>query len=327
MIILFSIFLATLGMNEFQNNTLSTFDETNTQVQAILDQFSDLIDSHTAVEEEAISLRIALDQFLSQDVCPRRPGTVSEQNIREFSSDARRKLLALEDFVAANLEDVKTVVDKTRGVSREVGIHLQEAEEATNGKVYAIVVPMIFLSLTFISALVAAWKKKQVRWLKITVSWVILPLFIIGVLISLFACVGVATSAEANADFCSGSQVETPEATIMAIMDEFGVRKDLLGYQIAIFYMFQCSGTDNPFSFLSSYNIDLVGCMRSIMDFPVVFEKFSNYDHGFSIDFLFLWVTISAKCTTGDPKLRIRDSTANRGRTQQNLWSELPTRL
>ena len=113
------------------------------------------------------------------------------------------------------------------------------------GRPSTLMSPMMFL-------------QKPIRWLLCTVSWVILPLFIVAILISLVACIGVTTSAETNADFCSGGVEETPEATIVAIMDQLGVRKDLLGYQIAIFYIFQCNRDDNPFEFLSKYNFDLV---------------------------------------------------------------------
>lgn len=62
-------------------------------------------------------------------------------------------------------------------------------------------------------------------------AWILTPLFLLIVVVLCLWTAGMSVGGNVNADFCSGGQEKTPEATLLNIMENKGIQQDSFKYR------------------------------------------------------------------------------------------------
>lgn len=88
-------------------------------------------------------------------------------------------------------------------------------------------------------------------------SWLVLPMWLIMTIVAVFCAAMTSWMVIANADFCSGGQTATPDATVKEILANRNVTQSSFIGQVTYFYVTQCM-TSDPWAFLRSYQANLV---------------------------------------------------------------------
>jgi len=263
MVLIFSILMITKGLKGLQS-TADMVDATNEDVIAITKEFRSISNNLQLVSREATPVRDELVSFLQQDVCPLKPGSSTEQEIRSMASSTLTALEDLSNFIQNELEDLNAALDQSEDVTEDVGDAVDKTE-FTGSTASLVMIPYFLVPALLLVALLFGWQEVYAERYYCVITWFLMPLFVLMVMFMYFVCGFAVLSAEGNADFCSGGPSNTPEGTLEAILGQYDVQSGSLYYDTITFYSNQCR-TESPWDFLEDYYSDLVRTLSSTRD-------------------------------------------------------------
>jgi hypothetical protein len=131
-----------------------------------------------------------------------------------------------------------------------------------------IIIPYIITPSLFLLGVSAAWFDVNLPKFRRFLSWGVLPIFVLQAIFAYSLSSAMMISASANADFCSGGQLQTPDETVKNILVNLGYTQvDLVG-QILTYYIDQCS-TNSPFDFLAAFQSTAGTAMDAISEWTL----------------------------------------------------------
>jgi hypothetical protein len=264
-VFIFSILLVTKGFQQVEK-TRSTAVVSLGDVRVLLQDAANLADDLEEVGTSAIDLRDDLVEELS----PNNPVFLIEDEIgKAINDNAETAISLLTQLGEFATNDMQTMVDglnQANSVIDTIDIMLESVDES-EWVGFAFILPLVFLTSLLMTGAMAAWFKVMTDCYKFTLSWVIQPLFIFWIVVSYILCGGLAISASANADACAGGLDATPDGTILASLQNAGYNEATFEFEIARFYLKQCTAESkvDPFLFLRGHHAELVSCGRFIL--------------------------------------------------------------
>jgi hypothetical protein len=258
MVFVFSIILVTKGIAALEQTT-DTIDQTNQDVLKIHNNLVDVSNNLKSVANEATPVRNQLVDFLKLDICPLRPASATESDIRTLGDETLAAMEELDNFIAGNLQDVDKVLTQVLHAHENVEKGV-DATDFTGPAAVAILVPFLVIPTLLIVALVMGWMDVYFEGFFFFTTWFVLPLLVLMTLFAAIATGFVAVAVEGNADFCSGGSDNTPESTVQNILGQYNITTETFYHQVITFYSNQCDQAvvDDPWDFLQVYYEELV---------------------------------------------------------------------
>jgi hypothetical protein len=229
MIIICTILLVTNGLHELQNLS-NTILHTNNDVQSIENEVMNIVTNIRVVSSKAKPIRNELIDFLNRDICPLKPGSVTEEKIRTVGLDTYNALTNLNDFIEIYLNDVSNAVNETNIITSSINdIIINKIQFTTNNpKVTIIILPYFIIPAFLLVAVCMGYYDVFNESFYTFITWFILPVMCIMTLTAIIASGWMTFFIQGNSDFCGGSNgsgsgisgsSSTPEITIQNIMN------------------------------------------------------------------------------------------------------------
>jgi hypothetical protein len=273
LVFIFSILLVTKGFQQV-GETRSTAAVSLDDVRVLLEDATTLADDLRNVGISAVDLRDELVTELSKDrLCPNNPGFLIEDEIGKAINDnagvAISLLTELGEFATNDIQTMEDGLVQANSVIDTLDVYVESAAEKEWIGI-AYILPLIFLTALLMTGAMAAWFHVMTDCYKFTLSWVIQPLFIVWIVLSYILCGGLAISASANADACAGGVDQTPEGTILASLQNAGYNEATFEFEIARFYLQQCTAESkvDPFLFLREHQAEVVSRGQRTLPVP-----------------------------------------------------------
>lgn len=261
LVFIFSILLVTKGISQVQA-TSDTIDATNQDIIKIHDEFVGISTNLKDVADAATPVRDGLVKFLETDICPLAPNSATERQVRSLGASTLTAMLALDNFIANDLKNVDKALTEVSGATEDIDTIVQAAQ-FTGGASAAILIPYLIVPSFLAVALIMGWYNIYSEGYYFFITWFILPIFLLMIIMAFCAAGFTVMSAEANADFCSGGEEDTPEATIDNILAMYNQTDDNFFYKAVTFYTNQCT-TSDPWEFLQIYYTQLMTANDSL---------------------------------------------------------------
>eukprot|EP00547_Thalassionema_nitzschioides_P013271 CAMPEP_0194264160 /NCGR_PEP_ID=MMETSP0158-20130606/47441_1 /TAXON_ID=33649 /ORGANISM="Thalassionema nitzschioides, Strain L26-B" /LENGTH=570 /DNA_ID=CAMNT_0039004389 /DNA_START=77 /DNA_END=1789 /DNA_ORIENTATION=- len=155
------------------------------------------------------------------------------------------------------------------------------------GKLYFLIFTIAYVVTPSIllAGVLLAWFKMDAPNLRYMLSWLVLPCFCFQVfLVSILSAILIVS--EANADFCSGGQEQTPGQTILQILQNIGVDAESLKFQLIAFYIGECDITGtNPYTPLQEYLKQLREVIQNLQSFDFALRNVAGIPQSIAADF------------------------------------------
>ena len=260
LVILFSILAVTQGLMKLQD-TANNFDLTNQDIIKIHDEFVGISGNLKQVSREATPVRDQLVKFLKQDVCPLKPNSDTEQQVRLIGNETLNAMVGLDDFIEQELKNINQTLAVVKKASTRVDEVLEKTEFTTGAAAWVMIAYFVVPALLLVT-LFFGWYEIYSEGYYCFTTYFLMPLFVLMVIFAYLVAGFAVLSAEGNADFCSSNPLIAPESTINQILIRQGLsqRDDTFYYDMITFYTHQCTKS-TPFSFLEGYYSDLVSTL------------------------------------------------------------------
>jgi hypothetical protein len=262
MVMLFSILAVTQGL---QNLDL-TADEivaTNVDVIKIHDEFVGISDNLKRVAREAAPVRDELVVFLKRDVCPSKPLSGTETQVRGLGNVTLQAMENLDDFIEDQLKELDRALNQVGKASLQVQTAVEKTE-FTGATAAAIMIPYFVIPALLCITLCFGWFEVYSEAYYCFTAYFLMPLFVLMVIFAYVAAGFVVLSAEGNSDWCSPA----PEITINRIMRQHSLTEGMFYYDVISFYTHQCR-TETPWGFLEGFHFDLVSSAQLFLELNV----------------------------------------------------------
>lgn len=248
-------------------------------VRVLIDEASVLTEDLRDVGTSAIDLRDKLVLELDQDrLCPNNPNYLAQDEITKAIEDnagaAIDMLEVLGEFATVDIQQMEdglntanNVIARIEGVVQDVAV-----EERW---LWLFFLPLgVFSSLMMLGTLAAHWDRQHICF-EFTLGHVVLPLFVVWIVASYLLCAGLALSASANADFCSGGAEESPDGTILLAVQNAGLDDTSVEFEIARYYLHQCTSDAkiDPFLFLRRHQAEIERAQEIVLELSTSIEK------------------------------------------------------
>lgn len=293
MMIVCTIILVTKGLTELQgvSNKVAVVTRDAQKIEA---EMETIITNLRTNSEQAKPIKNAIVDFLSQDICPLKPGSATESRIRSIGNDANLVMIELDDFVLSDYESVIQGLQQTKITTTKIA---QANPQFDSIKTTAVIIPYFIIPAVIFIAVGMGYYDVFSEGFYTVLTWCILPILVLLTIAAIVGAGWIAFAIEANSDFCYPSPEQTiyniltrqfPNATrpsMSASLEQIDTGVPLSSvnsfsdssaadgiptfdnffYDTVLFYSNQCDTTKvkNPWLFLESHYDDLVSivCM------------------------------------------------------------------
>lgn len=250
------------------NLTFSFFYQ---QINSITSDIDDFMIQMTVVEDNATAVGRSLLGSLGGAQCLElRPGREAE--MKEVIAALEASLIALNGLKPTE-DQTEEFKNATTYIDEQVGEAGKEAENLTIGdwQSLLVIIPYMIVPGSLLLGVCIAWFDVDLPWLRLVLSYILLPIFIIQVIFAYSFSAALLIAASANADFCSGGETRTPDGTILSILIRKGFKDDDLVFRIAEYYIDQCVDSElYPFDFLERYQLQISASLEKLGEFAQV---------------------------------------------------------
>ena len=258
-LIIFSILLVQKGFQQVEE-TRQIADTSLDLVRVLLDEATVLSEDLRDVGGVAIELRDQLVQELAKDrLCPNDPNYLAQDEIGKAIQDnagaAIDMLEMLGQFATKDIQQMEDGLSQGNDIVNDIDGFVETAGDNEWIGMF-FVLPLVLLTAVLMAGAMAAQGHVMNGCCQFILSSVILPLFILWIVASFVGCAFMAASASANADLCVGS----PDNTILMSARNAGLQEDSIEYEIARYYLKQCTADAqvDPFLFLRTHDAEIV---------------------------------------------------------------------
>jgi hypothetical protein len=210
------------------------------------------------VGELSANIRESLIQNLN-NFCPANSDLQSliGVDVESEAQTAITLLKKLSDFLQDDLQGVQQGIDSGKEVTKDI-------DSATNRiavydwQALLLILPWIIIpSVMSIGVLMASCHVSS-PFVENLMMWMFLPMLTILTIASVVLAALISLYAVGNADFCYGGSQDTPDESVVKIVNSQGYVTNDIMYQALNFYINQCRiPSDNPFSFLELYQEEI----------------------------------------------------------------------
>lgn len=252
-------------------NLTFPFSYTYQQINSITSDIHDFMIQMEVVEDNATTVGRSLLGSLGGTQClALRPG--KEAETQEVISSLELSLIALSGFKPTE-NQTEEFKNATTYIDEQVGEAGKESENLTIGdwQSLLVIIPYMIVPGSLLLGVCIAWFDVDLPWLRLVLSYILLPIFIIQVIFAYSFSAALLLAASANADFCSGGETRTPDGTILSILIRKGFQDDDLVFRIAEYYIDQCVDSElYPFEFLERYRFQISASVEKLSEFTKV---------------------------------------------------------
>ncbi|CAB9521059.1 expressed unknown protein [Seminavis robusta] len=262
-VVIFSILLVTKGFQQVEE-TRVTADVSLDSARLLVDEASLLAVDLRDVGLSAIEVRDELLIELEKErLCPQNPNYIVEDEFASAINDnagaAIDLLSALGEFATQDIRQMEDGLSTADSIIDQVDANVEAVAENEWVGV-AFILPIVFLASLLMAGTMAAHWDVTNGCYEFALTWIVSPLFISWIVISFILCGAMALSASANADFCAGpTHRGGPDETILWSIQRAGLDNNAIEYEIARFYLLQCTNEAevDPFLFLRRHEAEL----------------------------------------------------------------------
>mmetsp|Transcript_45499 Transcript_45499/g.67042 ORF Transcript_45499/g.67042 Transcript_45499/m.67042 type:complete len:643 (+) Transcript_45499:127-2055(+) len=263
MVITFTILLVTKGLYSV-NTAVDTLYDSTMDVQDIVKEGNEIADNLFNVGDDTEGIRDSVVVDL-KTFCP--AGDLS----LIFGDDLAIIRVAdaldeLQDFIMGDLESLKEYLDEVQIGTEEVANAIDTYRQWKYQPLYFA--PLVLLCTVFILGTALAWRESSPSPFRCIQSFICLPFFIAFIVLAWILAFFVAIGSVMNADACSGGVPASPDNTIMSFFAKSPIAQEQLLYTAVEYYVQGCN-TDDPFEFISTYQVQLENALtesKSLMD-------------------------------------------------------------
>ncbi|KAL7579429.1 hypothetical protein ACA910_014093 [Epithemia clementina (nom. ined.)] len=271
--ITFGLLLVTMGVTNLQT-VINTVDKRSYDMNKIAESTIVLINRGMRdLSKSAQTLRgiIIEDMGKDADFCPADPTSSGSEVARDMKQtkdgvvDFLFELQNFKDDLLAELEDAMGVVaEGTKDITDEAGdINVNDWQSLI------VILPYTMLPSLMIVAATLAMFDVSSCFFSCLINWLVLPLFILVTMGAFAVAGGMSIMAGINSDFClpGGRPGSSPDESILSIMRVLGYEENFLPYQVANFYIRQCTlNVTDPWLDIRKYEPTLVNSLNSLRD-------------------------------------------------------------
>lgn len=270
-LIIFAILFVSQGLQQVEQ-TRQIADTSLDSVRVLMDEATILAEDLRDVGATAIGLRNKLVKELAKDrLCPNDPNYLAQDEIgNALNANAGAAIDMLEllgEFATKDIQQMEDGLTQGHGIVNDIDF-LVEAAGENEWVGIAFAIPLVTLTALLMVGAMAAQGHVMNDCGHFTLSWIILPLFVVWIVTSYFLCAGIAISASANADFCSGGDDMTPDSTILMSARNAGIEESSVEYEIARYYLKQCTedAQVDPFLFLRTHDAEIASAKTIVLE-------------------------------------------------------------
>lgn len=303
MMIVCTIILVTKGLTELQgvSNKVAVVTRDAQKIEA---EMETIITNLRTNSEQAKPIKNAIVDFLSQDICPLKPGSATESRIRSIGNDANLVMIELDDFVLSDYESVIQGLQQTKITTTKIA---QANPQFDSIKTTAVIIPYFIIPAVIFIAVGMGYYDVFSEGFYTVLTWCILPILVLLTIAAIVGAGWIAFAIEANSDFCYPSPEQTiyniltrqfPNATrpsMSASLEQIDTGVPLSSvnsfsdssaadgiptfdnffYDTVLFYSNQCDTTKvkNPWLFLESHYDDLGQARNVLIEFLKLLNK------------------------------------------------------
>merc|ERR1719162_11727 len=210
MMIVCTIILVTKGLTELQgvSNKVAVVTRDAQKIEA---EMETIITNLRTNSEQAKPIKNAIVDFLSQDICPLKPGSATESRIRNIGNDANLVMIELDDFVSSDYESVMQGLQQAKITTTKIA---QANPQFDSIKTTAVIIPYFIIPAVIFIAVGMGYYDVFSEGFYTVLTWCILPILVLLTIAAIVGAGWIAFAIEANSDFCYPS----PEQTIYNIL-------------------------------------------------------------------------------------------------------------
>ena len=161
------------------------------------------------------------------------------------------ELIAAGDFLPAIFDEMLSSTERIESMATSLEESVQQIKFG-DWQYLVIIIPYIITPAFLIVGVSAAWCETDLPKLRTCLSWIVLPIFILQIVFAFSLSSAMTMGASANADFCSGGQSQTPDASVKQILVNMGYSSQQWSSSVLNYYVDQCTSND-PFVFLKEF--------------------------------------------------------------------------
>mmetsp|Transcript_7519 Transcript_7519/g.17226 ORF Transcript_7519/g.17226 Transcript_7519/m.17226 type:complete len:524 (-) Transcript_7519:455-2026(-) len=259
---IFSILMATKGAKNFQDTVIIASDS-NDEVKVLLQEAEVITTSLQEVGQSSGEIRDGLVASLG-NFCPGDSNVdqTTGQNFDAMAQEAADLLGQLGDFINNDVVEVQKGIDRAQDTTQEIDDVLREID-ADDWQSITVIIPYIIVPSLLVVAVMMAMFDATLEPYERAVVWLIMPLFMVIIVLTIFACAATSWAAVINADFCSGGADKTPDATVREILDAQNFEQTDIVYESVVYYTSQCN-TKDPFAFVDEYQVQIDAAQKTV---------------------------------------------------------------
>jgi hypothetical protein len=257
-VMLSSYLFVGMGLTNVNNATMS-MSESLQEVKGMLEEVEGIARNLEEVGNTSIDIRDAAISELDS-ICPANPniGDLVGFDIMAIANDAKDDLTMLADFIKEGL----VTLDETLILVRDSTDNASSFMHNVNfwGWQMKLVAAGLFMLPAFFGVGVGlVMLNRDVKPYQMTLSYILLPLFIMTIIACCVVCCLILPFAATVADACSGGGDIRggPDDSVLTIYRNLRGDDTGLIFQFVAFYTQQCNPKYYPFDFLSTYLSDL----------------------------------------------------------------------
>ena len=254
--LVFAVLLVVNGISNLQDTTFAV-SNTNQEVKALLLDANVVTGNLQTVGRSTTAIRDALVADLG-NFCPNDPNIADStgQDLDKMAQDAIALLEQLGDFINNDVARAQQGIDATLETTQDVEDFINDAD-VNDWQSLLVLIPYILIPSFLLVGVIMAWCDASIGVFTCLLSWFMMPLFILLTILSIVACAAISAGAVTNADFCSGGESQTPDGTILDILNSQDLKEDDIAFQAVTYYVGQCTAT-NPWTFIQDYKGQIV---------------------------------------------------------------------
>lgn len=202
-----------------------------------------------SMEQNAMNLTGERDRFVSQfesNVLSCLPPDIVTQ-----ANETSEALVASGDFLPAKIDEMLSSTERIGSMATSIEENAQQIQFG-DWQYLVIIIPYIITPALLMVGVSAAWCESDWPRFRTFLSWIVLPIFILQILFAFSLSSAMTMGATANADFCSGGQSQTPDATVKQILVNMGYSSQEWSSSMLNYYVDQCTAQD-PFALLREF--------------------------------------------------------------------------
>mmetsp|Transcript_12647 Transcript_12647/g.17943 ORF Transcript_12647/g.17943 Transcript_12647/m.17943 type:complete len:552 (+) Transcript_12647:136-1791(+) len=279
-LIVFGVLLVTQGITNLRD-TISNVYYSNEQIASITRDAEDISTSLRLVGVSAAEIRNTIVGNLG-NFCPDEVDVeaATGHDIDAIAQDTVDLLDDLGDFLNEDLVTLEDSLNTTTKASEDVDEVVNDID-LNDWQALIVLIPLIVVpSLLMVGVLMAMFESSNLIYTRV-IDWCLLPIFVLITLFAICGCGAIMVVSTVNADWCygeestkfSGSSIQTnsPDGTVLNIMDELGFEQTDLVFRGVKYYVTQCIAED-PFVFITEYKTQLDEGNATMNDLVGVFD-------------------------------------------------------